>query len=491
MESKSVIPLLLVFKSYVSSFRILSAYSKVPPKLEVCSTKRDLNLFGTGDGEIDFEESETVGKNVMETATSITNASNAANPGQYQPPAVIPPSFRSLNVPTTVPALELPYAPSPRSGPSVPFPNFSETSIISNRVTNLVKPSVFLMQPPLSTYMIPSTSSSTPTTPINGLGITRDKVRDTLMRLVQGFTTYDPVLSFKMGKQEVLRKWSSSLNAYLVVCILLKVAFLIETAFLQELVFRDNKLMKMPDVSIFKSLLVFDVSYNEILSLNGVSKVSSTLKELYVSKNEVTKMEELDHLYNLHILELGSNRSRVMENLHNLTNLQELWLGRNRIRTVNLCGLKCIRKISLQSNCLTNMTGFQVCYLDSLFFIDKQEQRIMFVIVCVTNLVCMLPFQNCVALGAIMVFPVNLRILDISSNKLTTVDDIEKLTRLEDLWMNDNQIASLDGFDLALAGSRDKLTSIYVEHNPCVRFFIRHILFFQKIYLPGLHLECE
>ncbi|KAF9598190.1 hypothetical protein IFM89_025807, partial [Coptis chinensis] len=212
--------------------RILRAYSKVPPKLKVSSTKSD------------FEESETVRKNVMEvllespssnstapnianapedssflkffnTATSITNASNAANPGQYQPPAVIPPSFRSPNVPTTVPALEIPYAPSPRSGPSLPFPNFSET-----HVTNLVKPSVFLMQPPLSTYMIPSTSSSTPTvpplqspvslqqpygapllqafppptpppsltptTPINGLGITRDKVRDTLMRLVQG-----------------------------------------------------------------------------------------------------------------------------------------------------------------------------------------------------------------------------------------------------------------------------------------------------------------
>ncbi|KAF9589248.1 hypothetical protein IFM89_021240 [Coptis chinensis] len=75
----------------------------------------------------------------------------------------------------------------------------------------------------------------------------------------------------------------------------------------KELVFRDNKLMKMPAVSIFESLLVFDVSYNEIPSLNGVSKVSSTLKELYVSKNEVTKMEELDHLYNLHVLELGSN----------------------------------------------------------------------------------------------------------------------------------------------------------------------------------------
>jgi protein phosphatase 1 regulatory subunit 7 len=79
----------------------------------------------------------------------------------------------------------------------------------------------------------------------------------------------------------------------------------------QELVLRDNKLKKIPDSGIFKNLLVFDVSFNEITSLHGLSKVSNTLKELYVSKNEVTKIEEIDHLYQLQILELGSNRLRV------------------------------------------------------------------------------------------------------------------------------------------------------------------------------------
>lgn len=49
-----------------------------------------------------------------------------------------------------------------------------------------------------------------------------------------------------------------------------------------------------------------------------------------------------------------------MENLQTLTKLKELWLGRNRIRVVNLCGLKCIEKISLQSNRLTSMKGFEV-----------------------------------------------------------------------------------------------------------------------------------
>ncbi|PON62239.1 LRR domain containing protein [Parasponia andersonii] len=216
---------------------------------------------------------------------------------------------------------------------------------------------------------------------------------------------------------------------------------------LEELVLRDNKLTKIPDVGIFKSLVVFDVSFNEITALHGLSKVSNTLKELYVSKNEVTKIEEIDHFHELQILELGSNRLRVMENLGTLKTLQELWLGRNRIKVVNLCGLKCIKKISLQSNRLTSMKGFEECVaLEELYLshngISKME-----------------------GLSSL----VNLRVLDVSSNKLTSVDDIGNLTQLEDLWLNDNQIESLEGIVEAVVGSRDKLTTIYLKNNPCAK----------------------
>ncbi|OWM66061.1 protein phosphatase 1 regulatory inhibitor subunit PPP1R7 homolog [Punica granatum] len=216
---------------------------------------------------------------------------------------------------------------------------------------------------------------------------------------------------------------------------------------LEELVLRDNKLMKIPDASIFKRLLIFDVSFNEISSLSGVSKVSNTLKELYVSKNEVTKIEEIDHLVELQMLELGSNRLRVMENLHNFTKLQELWLGRNRIKQVNLCGLKCVKKISLQSNRLTSMAGFEECIaLEELYL-----------------------SHNGIAKMEGLSTLVNLRVLDVSSNKLKSIDDIQTLTRLDDLWLNDNQIESLDSIAEAVSGSREKLTTIYLENNPCAK----------------------
>lgn len=220
-----------------------------------------------------------------------------------------------------------------------------------------------------------------------------------------------------------------------------------EISDLQELVLRDNQLKKIPDVSIFKKLIVFDVSFNEITSMNGVGKVSNTLKELYVSKNEVTKIEEIDHFHDLQILELGSNRLRVMENLQNLTTLQELWLGRNRIKTINLCGLKCIKKLSIQSNRLTSMTGLEACVALEELYLSHNGISQMEGLSTLTNL----------------------RVLDLASNKLITINDIECLSQLEDLWLNDNQISSLDILAEAVAGSREKLTTIYLERNPCAK----------------------
>nr|XP_043637253.1 protein phosphatase 1 regulatory inhibitor subunit PPP1R7 homolog [Erigeron canadensis] len=214
---------------------------------------------------------------------------------------------------------------------------------------------------------------------------------------------------------------------------------------LEELVLRDNQLKSIPDVSIFETLLVFDVSFNEISSMSGLSKASNTLKELYVSKNEVTKIEEIEHFSELQIRELGSNRLRVMENLQNLTKLQELWLGRNRIKSINLCGLKCIKKLSLQSNRLTSMKGLEeYTALEELYL-----------------------SHNGIAKMEGLSRLANLRVLDVSSNKLAAIEDIEKLTCLEDLWFNDYQLASLDGIAEAVSGSREKLTTIYLEHNLC------------------------
>jgi protein phosphatase 1 regulatory subunit 7 len=74
---------------------------------------------------------------------------------------------------------------------------------------------------------------------------------------------------------------------------------------------RDNKLLRIPLLSNFVNLTLLDVSFNKVTSMNGLSAVSSTLGELYLSKNEIPKIEEIEHLSKLRVLELGSNKIRV------------------------------------------------------------------------------------------------------------------------------------------------------------------------------------
>ncbi|XP_059659634.1 mRNA-decapping enzyme-like protein [Cornus florida] len=221
--------------------RILNAYSKVPPKSKVSSTKSEFEeleaipTMAVMDGPL--EPSSSTASNVADVpddpsfvnffsaAMTIGNASSAAMAGQpYQSSGIIPPRPPSV-VPPTIPTIQLPVkVPSPSlltSTPSILPVDAPEPSSISNRATNLVKPSSFfgpsssgLVMPfprpslPTAPPLHPPTSvqrpygapllqpfppptpppSLTPTfipTPNCGPVINRDKVRDALLILVQ------------------------------------------------------------------------------------------------------------------------------------------------------------------------------------------------------------------------------------------------------------------------------------------------------------------
>jgi len=57
--------------------------------------------------------------------------------------------------------------------------------------------------------------------------------------------------------------------------------------------------------------------------------------------------------------------------------------------------------------------------------------------------------------------------------------------------LNDNQIPSLDGIEAALAGSREKLTTIYLERNPCVSISRLLYLFFESSYESERKPRCD
>ncbi|CAN4101412.1 unnamed protein product [Withania somnifera] len=204
------------------------------------------------------------------------------------------------------------------------------------------------------------------------------------------------------------------------------------------------QLHDLDSVELPPSLTELDLTANRLSALDPRIGQLPNLNKISLRQNLITDAT-VEPLSSWHLI----SDLEVMELLENLKNLKELWLGRNRIRTVDLCGLKDIKKISLQSNRLTSMIGFQECIaLEELYL-----------------------SHNGIAKMEGLSTLVNLRVLDVSANKLTEINDIENLTKLEDLWLNDNNIASLDGLEEAVAGAREKLTTIYLERNPCVSVY--------------------
>ncbi|GMH35388.1 hypothetical protein BSKO_03256 [Bryopsis sp. KO-2023] len=214
---------------------------------------------------------------------------------------------------------------------------------------------------------------------------------------------------------------------------------------LEDLELRDNQFQTLPVLTGFPSLKRLEISYNEIRSMSDISRLGSTsLMELYLASNKITKIEGLELLSTLEILELGSNRIRTIESIGHLTRLTQLWLGRNRITEIqNLASLTMLRQLSLQSNRLETMQGLEACVGLEELYISHNGISVMEGLLGLTNL----------------------RVLDLSNNRIAKIEDVDNLKLLEDLWMNDNQIDSYQLLYEAMEGPRQTLTTVYLEGN--------------------------
>ncbi|KAL4309597.1 hypothetical protein GQ457_01G037850 [Hibiscus cannabinus] len=160
--------------------RILTAYSKVPQKSKVTSAKGEfdeleaVSTMAIMDGPLEPSSSTAANAayvpddpafvNFFSTAMTIGSSSNTANYGQpYRCPAAMPaPSNPTIVASPTVPALQLPY---PLSSSSPLMPLFDTPESGSNH-TNLVKPSTFFLHPSSSPQIVPSVSTYSPTAPL-------------------------------------------------------------------------------------------------------------------------------------------------------------------------------------------------------------------------------------------------------------------------------------------------------------------------------------
>lgn len=227
-----------------------------------------------------------------------------------------------------------------------------------------------------------------------------------------------------------------------------KIENLETTVNLEHLELYQNLVKKIENISHLTSLTVLDLSFNRIRSPAPLSSCPfNRLEKLYLSSNKIMDIEGVFHLTALKMLEFGCNRIRsIPPALGSLVNLEELWLGKNKIVSMALPPLPNLRHISLQNNRLEAW--------DPSFFTSARG---------VTHLY--LGHNNLPNLPQEFGQLRDLVEVDLAKNAISSVTPLAELTKLEELWMNDNQIEDLAEVQnlQVFAGS---LQTVYLERNP-------------------------
>ena len=147
---------------------------------------------------------------------------------------------------------------------------------------------------------------------------------------------------------------------------------------LLSLSFYENQISKIENLNHLSNLRQLILYNNQISRIENLDKLTN-LRQLYLRFNQISKIENLDYLPNLSQLELSYNLIQKIENLDKLTNLSQLELSRNRISKIeNLDHLPNLRQIYLGKNRISKIENLSMLNkLSELHLWDNQIQDVL------------------------------------------------------------------------------------------------------------------
>ncbi|ODV64081.1 leucine-rich repeat domain-containing protein [Ascoidea rubescens DSM 1968] len=206
-----------------------------------------------------------------------------------------------------------------------------------------------------------------------------------------------------------------------------------------------NRITKINNLSNLTDLKVLNLSQNRISKINKNLSNLINLTDLNLSRNLINNIENLDHLYNLIHLNLSYNDITEIKNLNNLTNLTYLDLKENKIELINnLNGLTNLTHLDLKNNIIERI--YHISDLINLKYLDLGDNKIKSI-------------ENLDSLN-------NLTYLNLSENIITCIDNIGrlKLSNLKTLnlsWNNLTVIAER----YPLVFNLQLLENLILRHN--------------------------
>ncbi len=240
---------------------------------------------------------------------------------------------------------------------------------------------------------------------------------------------------------------------------------------LEELRLEGNKIRKIENLENLRNLKVLLLFENEISKIEGLDNLWD-LEVLYIG-DYVSKIEGLEELENLKDLMIGYEVNRmndIREQVSALT-LKKLWLGYNKIRKIEgLEGLYHLELLELKGNKINKIEGlYELVRLEELYLGNNNISKIEGLSE-LSNLKYLDLSNNNIRKIEGLDELINLETLDLSNNNIRKIEGLENLDKLKTLHIgynkiekNDPEIKKLRDKGVHVSFSKDSNTDLIKE----------------------------
>ncbi len=211
--------------------------------------------------------------------------------------------------------------------------------------------------------------------------------------------------------------------------------------------------------------------YNNIID---ALKFCENLEKFSLSQVKVTNMNRIAELGNLKLLRLTGSQIKKIEGLKNMTNLEELYLAGNQIKEIEgLENLTKLKKLFLNSNQIADITPLSAntslmeLNLKSNVEIDANRTHYT-----TKQLQALDKIGKIIDNGGIINLDTdklglftNYKKLDLSNNKLTTLDNLNGMTKLTQLTLTNNYITLEDEKSQEILSNMSNLSYLAFSNN--------------------------
>lgn len=238
---------------------------------------------------------------------------------------------------------------------------------------------------------------------------------------------------------------------------------------LEHLILKRNRISKIEDLEILKKLKYLNLANNFIekienlshlrkleeliLSANKISKVENLslplLKKLFLDKNLISEIGDLDAAFLLEEINLSSNHIKLIKNLEKVKSLKTLNLSNNHIQKISgLDSLQNLISLNLNENKIPRIEG--LAHLVNLKVLNLSNNEI-------------LQIENLENLQS-------LTHLEISKNRISKIEGLDNLINLQELFLDRNQINKIEGLNYLKS-----LIILFLERNNITNFDLKDI----------------